>query len=186
MAKSPELGPPERLPGQVEKSPQDDCVGSVPFDYRLLEDSGCAPDAGSNVPAQDLKNEPEPTSETQVPAFQNEELCKSTTTQLTSHEAYARTPKDDAILPDQCKGLLCRKAVRLTTLKWINERFANGESFKRVSEKFIDSFESIVQEELWLAVQKHLSPLAGPTVKEYVWTQPIIPNSNTASSAPQA
>jgi hypothetical protein len=139
------------------------------------------------VPAQGLKNGPEPAIAEQVPAIPlfKEELRKSTI-ELTAHEAYARTPKDDAILPDECKGLLNRKAVRLTTLKWINERFSNGQSFKRVSEKFIDSFELIVEEELWKAVQKHLSPLAGPTVKEYVWTQLTTPNSNTASSAPQA
>lgn len=171
----------------MEKSPQDDCVGSVPFDYSLLEDSGRSPDAGSNVPAQDLKERPEPAIVTQVPAplSKNEELCKPTT-ELIAHAAYARTPNDDAILPPECKGLLCRKAVRLATLKWINERFPDGKPFKRVSEKFIDEFELIVQEALWCAVQRHLSPLAGPTVKEYVWTQPIIPNSNTASSAPQA
>jgi hypothetical protein len=136
------------------------------------------------VPAQNLKNGPEPEIATQVPVTplsKERELCKS---ELIAHEAYARTAKDDAILPSECKGLLCRKAVRLTALKWINERFPDGKPFKRVSEKFIDSFELKIQEELWVAVQKHLSPLAGPTVKEYVWTQPITPNSNTASSAP--
>jgi hypothetical protein len=163
----------------MEKSPQDDCVGSVPFDYSLLEDSGRPPDAGSAKERKNLKKEPELALHSRTPVPKKDK----TTIELITR---AHAPENDAILPDSCKGLLNRKAVRLTALEWINERFShNGkERFTRVSEKFIDQLEHMVEAELLRAIQRHPSPLAGSTVRDYTWTQSTTPNSPTPSSAP--
>jgi hypothetical protein len=42
----------------VEKSSEDACVGSLPFDYSLISNSGFAPDVGSHEPTPDLIPEP--------------------------------------------------------------------------------------------------------------------------------
>jgi hypothetical protein len=147
----------------MEKSPQDRCVGSLPFDYSILEDSGRAPDTRSNGSEENLigrssfKDEPEPSPK--GPA-QYAETTKQIPKQCNGF--------NDDRLPLECKGLLNRKAVRLTTLKLINEHFSQSDkSFTRVSDKFIDALENAVRSELLRAIERHPSPLLVTTVKEF-------------------
>jgi hypothetical protein len=164
MAEGPEPGNAPPIRRQVERSPQDRCVGSLPFDYSILEDSGRASDAGSNVPEENLisrssfKQEPEPSPEVPVPHAETE----------TTKQTPKRNGFNDDRLPLECKGLLNRKAVRLTALKLINERFPQGDKkFTRVSDKFIDALENAVRSELLYALERHPSPLLLTTVKEF-------------------
>lgn len=162
MAESTEPRHTARVRRAVERSPQDRCVGSLPFDYSVLEDSRRPTDARSDAAKENLiarsslKDEPESPS-TKIPVQNNE---KQTTKQSNGF--------NDARLPLECKGLLNRKAVRLTTLKLINEQFSKSDKkFTRVSDKFIDALEKRVRAELLSAIERHPSPLLLTTVKEF-------------------
>lgn len=78
---------------------------------------------------------------------------------------------NDGILQLDFKSLINRKAIHLSALKLMNERYPAEEGqpprFSRVSQKFIDEFEKIIRLELYEAVQRHPSPLYGATVKEF-------------------
>lgn len=140
----------------MEKSPQDSCVGSIPFDYRYAGDGGLAPDLGSENSWTDLEEEPELPLEAPV--------------KETSNNANAISDSNDAIPIPDCKGLLNRKGVYETALKLANDRFpGNGgpSRFTRVSQKFIDALELAVQRELVKAINRHPSPLYSRTIKEF-------------------
>lgn len=138
----------------MEKSPQDSCVGSVPFDYRYAGDCGLPPDAGRNDSRSDLEKEPE------LP-FQ--EAPAETRINNAIHVDHI----DDAIPIADCKGLLNRKAVHEIAMRLANEQFNMAIKFNRVSPKFIDALELEVQRELVRAVRRHPSPLFTRTIKEF-------------------
>jgi hypothetical protein len=147
----------------MERSLEDSCVGSLPFDYSVLENGGRAPDVGRDDSSENLitrasvKHEPEPPS-TKAPV-QNDPIRQI---------PKQRNGFNDDRLPPECKGLLNRKAVRLTALKLINERFSDtDQKFNRVSDKFIDALERVVRSELLSALERHPSPLLVCTVKEF-------------------
>lgn len=161
MAESPLPGQPQQPRGQVEKSPQDSCVGSIPFDYSQLEDSGCAIDAGSDVPQDDLE---EPELLAKAPVHHDEANQSKENSQQTTN-GYDDIPRE------QFKGLLNRKATREIALRLINERFPASEGnpprFSRVSEKFIDSLDAVLCDTLIKAIARHPSPLLTNTVKQF-------------------
>jgi hypothetical protein len=176
----------------VEKSPQDTCVGSVPFDYSILEDSGRTPDAGSDAPKEDLK-EVVPHAAGTRPDLNQEPLPLEAGVQEQGNNALINAEnKITPLLAENatpiigCKGLLNRKEVRLTALRLINERFPSerGKLFSRVSDKFIDRLELAVQTEMLAAISRHPSPVVSPTVNQSPWTQKTTPNSNTPPTAP--
>jgi hypothetical protein len=144
----------------MEKSPQDNCVGSLPFDYSLFSNGGLPADAGRDATQTDLE-EPEPPQET--PADEEEETRRTRTRTI----AYF----NDDILAADCKSLINRKAIHLTALKLANERYPAEEGkpprFSRVSQKFIDAFEQVMRAELYEAIQRHPSPLFTNTLKEF-------------------
>jgi hypothetical protein len=179
----------------VEKSPQDQCVGSVPFDYSILEDGGCPPNAGSDVPKENLKEEVMPYDAGNRLHLKQEPLPLTTGVQEQETNAKSVINAENKLTPllaenatpiPGCKGLLNRKEVRLTALRLINERFPSqrGKLFSRVSDKFIDRLELAVQTEMLAAINRHPSPMVSPTVNQSPWTQKIIPNSNTPPTAP--
>lgn len=190
MAKSDVPRQPQDIRRPVEKSPQDTCVGSVPFDYSILEDSGCAPDAGSDAPKEDLKevvpdadnaadiNQEPPPVEAGV---QDQGINK-----INAENKLTPILTENATPIIGCKGLLNRKEVRLTALRLINERFPSekGRLFSRVSDKFIDRLELAVQTEMLAAINRHPSPVVSPTVNQTPWTQKTTPNSNTPPTVP--
>lgn len=137
----------------MEKSPQDSCVGSIPFDYRYAGDGGLAPNAGSENTWTDLKEEPEPSPETPV--------------QETNNNANAIGDLNDAIPIPDCKGLLNRKSVYETALKLANDLYIKDSQFTRVSPKFIDALERVVQRELIKAIKRHPSPLFLRTIRYF-------------------
>jgi hypothetical protein len=177
----------------VEKSPQDQCVGSVPFDYSILEDGRCAPDVRSDVPKEDLKEEVMQ-NDAGIRLHVNQEPLPLTTG-VQEQETKAIINAENKLTPllaenatpiPGCKGLLNRKEVRLTALRLINERFPSqrGKLFSRVSNTFIDRLELAVQTEMLAAINRHPSPIVSPTVNQSPWTQKITPNSNTPPTAP--
>jgi hypothetical protein len=83
MAKSSVPRQPQNIRRPVEKSPQDQCIGSVPFDYSILEDGGCASDTGSDVPKENLKEEVMP------------------------YDAGIRLHVNQESLPDGARGITC-------------------------------------------------------------------------------
>jgi hypothetical protein len=195
MAKSPEPGQTQNIRRPVEKSPQDQCVGSVPFDYSILEDSGCAPDVRSDVSKEDLKEKVMPYDAGNRLYLKQEPLPLTTGVQEQETNAKSVINADNKLTPllaenatpiPGCKGLLNRKEVRLTALRLINERFPSqrGKLFSRVSDKFIDRLELAVQTEMLAAINRHPSPMVSPTVNQSPWTLKIIPNSNTPPTAP--
>lgn len=142
----------------MEKSPQDRCVGSVPFDYSQLKDSGCAADLGSDVPQNDLM-EPELLAKAPV---HHDEANVDNSQQTISYDDIER---------EQFKGLLNRKATREIALRLINERFPAIEGkpprFSRVSETFIDALDAVLCDALVKAIARHPSPLLTNTVKQF-------------------
>jgi hypothetical protein len=140
----------------MEKSPQDSCVGSIPFDYRYAGDGGLAPDVGSKNSWTDLEEEPELPLEAPV--------------KETSNNANANDDSNDAIPIPDCKGLLNRKCVYETALRLANEQYPAFEAhigFYRVSQKFIDGLELAVQRELVKAIKRHPSPGHSRTLREF-------------------
>jgi hypothetical protein len=153
MAESLKPGQSESARREMEKSPQDSCVGSIPFDYRYAGDGGLAPDTGSDNSWTDLKEEPELLFE--------EAPVKETNNNVNAVDLNDATP-----IPD-CKGLLNRKSVYETALKLINEQFPNERRFTRVSQLFIDKLELVVQQELVKAIKRHPSPSHLRTIRYF-------------------
>ena len=159
VAASSQSGQQGELRGPLEKSPEDRSLGSVPFDYGKLVDSGCPPDPRSDEPKVNIKTPPiildvpqhflgtldmEPTDEVKI--------------QETKQQMTTVNPTVSLIKHNQVKAL---------ALELMAERFSfNGQpKFTRVSPAFCEAIERFVYTAVRDAIQRH--PSTGKTIQDF-------------------
>jgi hypothetical protein len=168
MAEGTGTGQPRFVGPSMEKSSEDRSLGSVPFDYGKLGDSGRAPDVRSDEPEVDLEPTTpimiggpyDPPHNVQLPTLNNDfiELRQDNKEQETREQMKAVNPTVSLIKHNQVKAL---------ALSLMAERFSfNGQpKFTRVSDTFCEQIERFVYTAVKNAIQKH--PSTGKVIKDF-------------------
>ena len=176
MAEGPLSGQPGDIRSGVEKSPEDVSVGALPFDYSVLGDSGCPPDAGGNEPRPALTSALQSNAlqkqatlsvfnvktnsiEPEIPVYGVEETVSI------PHEQETRQEMDK--ITKQHTSLVKANQVRSLALELMAQRFSfNGKpKFNRVSPQFVNAVERFVHAAIVSAIRRH--PSTGKHIKHF-------------------
>jgi hypothetical protein len=169
MAEGTGTGQPRFVGPSMEKSSEDRSLGSVPFDYGKLGDSGRAPDVRSDEPEVNLIGPEFTTGPWPEGTVENSkrELTKIADTQPVFDEIKNQETREQMNTANPTVSLIKHNQVKALALSLMAERFSfNGQpKFTRVSDTFCEQIERFVYTAIKNAIQKH--PSTGKVIKDF-------------------